>query len=168
MSAPPLPDVFGNYALAPFVEVASPEDISWLPQTVGWIWLATFIAIFSLRLAWRALRKWHRNRYRKEALQKLQALDQDIDSTEFVAAINRVLKLTALAAYSRARVAQMSGESWVDFLNQQCEEPPFGPEQIQLLGLSSYRSSPVAADSARQVLAASMLWVRAHHRPDHA
>ena len=35
MSAPPLPDIFGNYILGDFVEVVSPENVSWLPQTVG-------------------------------------------------------------------------------------------------------------------------------------
>ena len=39
MSAPPLPDTFGNYALGDFFEVVSPAAISWLPQTAGWAWL---------------------------------------------------------------------------------------------------------------------------------
>ena len=29
MSAPPLPDIFGNYALGEFVEVVAPNAISW-------------------------------------------------------------------------------------------------------------------------------------------
>ena len=37
MSAPPLPEAFGNYALGDFVEVISPASISWLPQTPGWL-----------------------------------------------------------------------------------------------------------------------------------
>jgi hypothetical protein len=168
MTAPALPDVFGNYALAPFVEVAMPEDISWLPQTVGWTWLALAALALGLRFAWLALRTWHRNRYRKEALLQLRALDQKIDSSDLVAAINRVLKLAALVAYSRTRVAQLSGENWVDFLNKQCEQPPFGPEQSQLLAVSSYRAEAVTPASAQQILAASRLWVRVHQGPDDA
>ena len=33
VSAPPLPETFGNYALGDFAEVVSPAAISWLPQT---------------------------------------------------------------------------------------------------------------------------------------
>ncbi len=33
MSLPPLPETFGNYALHEFSEVASPDAISWLPQS---------------------------------------------------------------------------------------------------------------------------------------
>ncbi|MFT6051280.1 MAG: hypothetical protein ACJAZ0_001377 [Halioglobus sp.] len=168
MTAPALPDVFGNYALASFVEVTMPQDVSWLPQTVGWTWLALATLALSLRFAWFALRKWHCNRYRKEALLQLRALDQKVDSSDLVAAINRVLKLAALVAYSRTRVAQLSGESWVDFLNGQCEQPPFGPEQSQLLAVSSYRAEAVTPASAQQILAASRLWVRVHQGPDDA
>ena len=168
MTAPQLPEVFGNYALAPFVEVAMPQDISWLPQTAGWTWLAVAAVALGSHFAWRILRKWHRNRYRKEALQQLQALDQYIDSSNLVAAINRVLKLAALVAYSRTRVAQLSGANWVEFLNDQCERPPFGPEQSQLLAVSSYRNAAVTPASAQQILAASILWVRVHRGQDRA
>ena len=73
MSAPPLPEVFGNYALGDFVEVVSPAGVSWWPQTVGWLWLgAGLLAYLGLRL-WRFLRHWYRNRYRREAIARLQA-----------------------------------------------------------------------------------------------
>ncbi len=55
MSAPPLPDIFGNYVLGDFVEVVSPENISWLPQTAGWVWLGAFLLAVLLRYGYNAV-----------------------------------------------------------------------------------------------------------------
>ena len=74
MSAPPLPDAFGNYALGEFVEVVPPPDISWWPQTTGWWWLGAVLAGFALHRGWKLLRHWYRNRYRREAAGRLQRL----------------------------------------------------------------------------------------------
>ena len=54
MSAPPLPEAFGNYALGEFVEVVSPADISWLPQTAGWTWVGIALLLFAGHRGWRA------------------------------------------------------------------------------------------------------------------
>ena len=74
MSAPPLPEIFGNYALGDFVEVVSPDAVSWLPQPAGWRVVAAALLGLALYRGWRALRRWYRNRYRREAAERLQRL----------------------------------------------------------------------------------------------
>ena len=168
MTAPALPEVFGNYALKPFVEIVPPEAVSWLPQTAGWIWLTLAATVLVLHFVWRGARKWHRNRYRKEAIQQLRALDPQSNSDQLVSAINRVLKLAALVAYSRTNVAQLAGGDWVEFLNRQCEQPPFATEQAYMLAVSTYRGDAIEPESARQILEASVRWLQLHRGPDHA
>lgn len=165
MSAPPLPEAFGNYALGDFVEVVSPGAISWWPQTTGWWWLGALVGGFAARAGWRFLRRWYRNRYRREAAAHLRRLAGAADGDIAVADINRLLKLTALAAFSREQVARLSGEEWVEFLNRHCATPPFSPEQGHLLALGTYTGQPMAAESARQLLAASLAWVLGHENP---
>ena len=164
MSAPPLPEVFGNYALQGFVEVISPEGISWLPQTAGWLWLGLAILGLALFRGWHMLKHWYRNRYRREALLRLRALANKNDPGEIIADINRVLKITALVAYSRANVAKLSGRPWVDFLNQQCEQPPFNGEQMELLASAIYRKQKGNSQHC-QLLQASSRWVEQHREP---
>lgn len=166
MSAPPLPKVFGNYALKDFAEVIPPEGISWLPQTTGWLWLGLAILGLALYHGWRGLKHWYRNRYRREALSRLRALANPNDPGELIADINRVLKITALVAYSRENVAKLSGQSWVDFLNQQCEQPPFSAEQRELLATAVYRRQEIGSQHD-QLLQASALWVEQHKEPLH-
>ena len=171
MSAPALPEIFGNYALQDFAEIVSPENISWLPQTAGWLWLGLVLLGLALHYAWRALKHWYRNRYRREAIDRLQALAGLIESSELVAEINRVLKITALVAYSREAVAKLSGDDWAQFLNRQCEQPPFNTAQLELLATAAYRGQ--MAGGQQQLLQASVQWVEQHQTPkpeakDHA
>lgn len=167
MSAPPLPDIFGNYALGDFVEVVSPESISWLPQTAGWAWLGAFLLAVLLRYGWQRLRHWHRNRYRREATVRLQQLAQDSTQEAWLIELNKLLKLTALAAFSREQVARLSGQEWVEFLNRHCASTPFSPDHCNLLARGVYESTAVA-DATRQALFAACLnWVQHHEGPAH-
>jgi hypothetical protein len=166
-SAPPLPEAFGNYALGDFVEVVSPQAISWLPQTTGWWWLgAVLLAVFA-QYAWRRLRYWYRNRYRREATERLRQLGDTADQSTLVAELNRLLKLTALAAFSREQVASLSGEAWVNFLNRQCTTPPFSAQQGQLLALGTYTGQTVATENRQQMVDACITWVREHENTAH-
>ena len=164
MSAPPLPEIFGNYALQDFAEVIPPGGISWLPQTMGWLWLGLAMLALALHYGWRVLKHWYRNRYRREALLRLRALANKNDPGEIIADINRVLKITAVVAYSRANVAKLSGQPWVDFLNRQCEQPPFSGEQMELLASAVYRRQETGSQHS-QLLQASALWVEQHREP---
>ncbi|MCB1689200.1 MAG: DUF4381 domain-containing protein [Halioglobus sp.] len=167
MSAPPLPDIFGNYALGDFVEVVPPEAISWLPQTAGWAWLGALLAVVILRYGWRKLRHWHRNRYRREAALRLQQLAQGAAHDSWLIELNKLLKLTALAAFSREQVARLSGQEWVAFLNQHCASPPFSPDHCRLLARGVYEGATVPDAMRQSLLVACRQWVEHHEGPSH-
>jgi len=167
VSAPPLPEIFGNYVLGDFVEVVSPESISWLPQTAGWAWLGALLLIWLLRYSWRRLRRWYRNRYRREAAARLQQLTTIGSHENWLIELNKLLKLTALAAFPREQVARLSGQEWVTFLNRHCSTPPFSTEQSSLLAVEAYRSSLLEDTIRQQLLAASLNWIRNHESPQH-
>lgn len=165
MSAPPLPEAFGNYALGDFVEVVSPGAISWWPQTTGWWWLGALVGGFAARAGWRFLRRWYRNRYRREAAAHLRRLAGAADGDIAVADINRLLKLTALAVFPREQVASLSGDDWVNFLNEHCPAAPFSPQQGQWLALGSYRELQLDSAATTGLLQASASWVNLHESP---
>ena len=167
MSAPPLPDAFGNYALGDFVEVVSPAAINWWPQTTGWWWVGAALVVVLGRYGWRRLRHWYRNRYRREATVRLQQLAAASANDNWLLEINRLLKLTALAAFSREQVASLSGEAWVNFLNRQCTTPPFSAQQGQLLALGIYTGQAVAAAHRQAMVDACLTWVREHENTAH-
>ncbi len=162
MSAPPLPEIFGNYSLGEFHEVVSPEAISWWPQTAGWAWVGLGLALGAGYLGWRRLVHWYRNRYRGEAIAQLRRLDA---SAATAMEVNRLLKLAALAAFPRQQVASLWGEQWVHFLNAQCPAPVFDDAQGELLALAAYTGRPLDRDSSDALLRAGIEWLRQHRNP---
>ncbi len=166
MSAPPLPDIFGNYALGrDFAEVVAPDPVSWLPQTPGWQLLGVLLAGWVAYRAWRGLRRWYRNRYRREAAARLQQLAARADAPLLAGEINRLLKLTALAAFPREQVAGLHGHEWVAFLNRQCPAPAFATGEAELLAVGTYRAAPLEGPARDRLLQASLAWVRQHGNP---
>lgn len=159
MSLPPLPEIFGNYVLGDFNEVVSPSPIDWLPQTPGWYLVAAVLLALLARYTWSRLRHWYRNRYRREARDRLRALE---GAENLVPEVNRLLKLTAMAAFSRQQVARLSGDDWTRFLNTHCEPTPFAEDDCQLLGAGVYQGSVVDASAGSRLLHASLDWVDQH------
>ena len=162
MSAPPLPEVFGNYALGNFVEVVPPGPIDWLPQTLGWQIAAIVATVFATRYIFKKLRYWYQNRYRTEAAERLKKIEQIAEGDRLIMELNRLLKLTALVAYSRETVAKLSGTTWVDFLNDQCAAPVFTNRQVSLLARGSYQRMDIDKTAIDGLLHASARWIEEH------
>lgn len=87
-----------------------PPPPSWMPQTTGWYVVFGLLLLLAAWIAWRVFAGWRHNRYRREALRELEQAD--------VASIPVLLKRTALAAWPREEVAALSGEPWLEFLEQ--------------------------------------------------
>jgi hypothetical protein len=75
---------------------------------------------------WRALVRWQRNRYRREALAALARIEAAIETgtaggiarNETLPALAELLKRTALTACPREQVAALTGPAWFAFLDQ--------------------------------------------------
>jgi len=161
---PPLPEGFGNPILrSDFHEIVPAAAINWWPQTLAWQILGVAVLYWFTTRCWRLIRQWRRNRYRREALQRLTTLGSNAPP----AALNEVVKLAAMIAASRREVAGLSGEAWRHWLSQRTPEPVLSPATLAILTEAPYRGTangPVAdlAQVRREVVA----WLK-YHRDDH-
>ena len=95
------------------------EAMAWTPQTVGWLVIAIWLMLVLLLAAAKLIGTRRRNRYRRQALTELKALQIRATQGEVVAgALAALLKRTALAAYPRRQVASLYGHGWADFLRR--------------------------------------------------
>jgi len=161
MSLPPLPDVFGNYALQNFHEIVAPTPIDWLPQTPGWWFVGSMLALWLMQLSWRKLRHWYHNRYRGEALVRLEHIASIADDS-FAVELNKLLKITALTAYNRPDVASLTGNAWVDFLNTHCDRSAFVGDQASVLATCSYLPTVLESTTREALIQSSRRWVLMH------
>lgn len=129
----------------------------WWPLAPGWWVVALVVLSVGASLALHAWIEARRNAYRTAALHQLRAMDD-------VSQLPGLLKRVALAAYPRERVAGLSGERWIEFLN--AEVPGSFPERVgaQLLALDYRPGDGGGLDegAAREVRDAVERWTREH------
>ena len=167
MSLPPLPDAFGNYAIAGIEEIVGPEPVSWMPQTPAWLVVLLLILALLARLGWRRWRTWQHNRYRSLALEKL-AKTGELPAPQRLQTISALLKATALHAYPREEVASLSGEPWVQWLELAAGRTVFSEGSRKLLQCGQYRQAEHAdVPALGQLAEESAIWIGCHTGPAH-
>jgi hypothetical protein len=100
-------------------DLVMPVPVPWWPPAPGWIIVSGALVMV---LGWWlvcAIRHWQSNSYRREALVLLGKIDGR--GAELPILIKRV----ALSAYPRERVASLTGEQWLAFLDQTAHTDAF-------------------------------------------
>ena len=152
-------------------DIVLPASVSWWPMANGWYFLIGFFLIAIVWLAYRSIRRWNKDSYRREALQELHLLAERTQNAENRAASLRqlpvLLKRSALSAYPRQQVAALSGADWIGFLNSQTNRPVFTDTTAGLLNSISYNTGNldnIDDSSKAALLDAIKKWLK-HHQP---
>ncbi|MBK6737400.1 MAG: DUF4381 domain-containing protein [Haliea sp.] len=125
-------------------DILVPPPVPWWPPAPGWYWVLGLAAVIGAVLLWRAVARWQRNHYRREALAELAQIEARLDANSkapvdariiasdtqarthapnaltpdaALAAMAVLLKRTALTAYAREQVASLTGPAWFAFLD---------------------------------------------------
>lgn len=170
MGLPPLPDIFGNYAVRGIAEILPPDRVNWLPTTVGWKLSLLILLGWLGRTLWRQWQHWRCNRYRRAALAELEHIvSEQPDARHQLDAIARLLKSTALHAYPRTEVATLSGPQWITWLNAHAPQPLFSGPATRLLTQSIYNGDTgIDSGDVEQLGDLAATWIRRHEAPAHA
>jgi hypothetical protein len=141
-----------------------PVPVPWWPPAPGWIIVS---AALIMVLGWwliRVIRHWQSNSYRREALVLLGKMDDA--QTELPTLIKRV----ALSAYPRERVASLTGEEWLAFLDQTGHTDAFTTGPGRWLGRLAYEPKLAASLSTTELnglRTAVRAWIL-RHQPEEA
>jgi hypothetical protein len=106
------------------------EPISWWPLAPGW-WI--LLGLFCLLiLAIFLLRRWiikQRKMPKRVALRGLEKLQRDYQQHHnpqtLIQGVSILLRRFFITEYSRTQVASLTGEAWLQFLDQQLGKPQF-------------------------------------------
>ena len=97
-----------------------------------------------------------------EAMARMSQLQTTEHGPGLAGEVNKLLKLAAMAAYSREEVASLSGEDWVKFLSNSCGPGVFSAEQGRMLAEGVYRVQPTTAADGQLLIEASLRWLQNH------
>ncbi len=132
-------------------DIHLPPDPGFWPPAPGWWLLAAVLLvllIWALRLLWQRMRL---HRQRRHILQMLADLEQQPDglmTPQGIARLSLLLRRLALMRYPRHKVAALTGEDWLHFLDESGGEGRFCHGPGQVLANGPYQPSlPEAPDS---------------------
>lgn len=153
---PNLPDPLQNLR-----DVHMPDPISWWPPAVGW-WMIMGLLIIGVSLVLWARASRQRTRPRRVALAQLEQVKQQYaahaNDQWAITQVSDLLRRYALAVFSRSRVAGLSGQSWLNFLDTTGSTNQFSEGPGQSLRSSPYQ--PHAPTSASDLLPLVERWIR--------
>jgi hypothetical protein len=150
-------------------DIVLPAPVGWWPLASGWYFLLGLSGIVITWFVYRSIRRWIKNRYRREALHELSVITngvQDAATRErYLRQIPSLLKRTALTAYPRGAVASLSGKDWHRFLNSTLKSTLFTDPVTGTLDIVSYSSTDLSeldSNSVTDLLQASGHWLKHH------
>ena len=158
----------GVYSLNDLRDIALPEKISFWPPAVGFWILLGLVVIVLTHIALKKYKKWRVNAYRRAGLLLLKELGDnfsDDNQEATVENISLILKRVALAAYSREKVASLTGDAWLGFLNESYGGKEFLEHPAVLLKDASYRQSKesiIGKDDFKKLLFLAQTWITQH------
>ena len=91
-------------------DIVMSEPVSWWPLASGWYVLILVLTMAIIWLGVKFWNQWKANQYRRDALRELKS----ISPADLPALVKRV----SLCIYPREQVATLSGEAWLEFLDQ--------------------------------------------------
>jgi len=138
----PLVDPSGD-PLAELRDIHLPAPIETWPPAIGWWLLAVISVIAFIAIIYALWRYWHANQYRREAIAQLRQLREQHAgaSSDYLYHYTTLLKRVALTHYPRAKVAALTGEAWVAFLDETCGSREFSMGAGQVLVQGQYQAA---------------------------
>lgn len=154
----------GNDPLAQLRDIHLPEPVGWWPPAPGWWFLLLLLVVGMVGLPW-LFRRYRQGNFRRAARRELQALRENrrgLGERQRLEAVAALLRRVALASCGREKVAGLSGEEWLVFLDRTGRTTQFGSGVGRVLGHDLYR--PGAVVEMAPLLALAEEWIR-RHRP---
>lgn len=160
--------------LAQLHDIQLPDPIGWWPLSLS-VWALIFSSVMIVvAVIWYFLEQRKRNKYRRQALQKLSYIQLSDDSfNDQIGAINQLLKQVALTAYGRTTTAQLYDQAWLDFLVDSCKFVTQPEHALAILQLQYQNSDSITLTDAQTLSAQQALqiwhnyalqWIKGHHQ----
>lgn len=152
-------------------DIITPPPVPAWPPAPGWCILAALILTLTAIILYQYLKNLTANRYRRQALRQLAqvqpSLSQPATRQEALTLIAATIRQTAITAFGRDKVACLTGQPWLDFLNAASPDSPFVDNTGHLLVSGPYNPN-LAAQSSQEDLNTlyntAQAWIL-RHRP---
>ena len=143
--------------LAQLRDIQDLDPVSWWPPATGWwlLLLLTLTLIIGLVLWLRNLRKyppgsWHRDAYQN--LVKLKKQASNLSDSQLAGQLSGLLRRIALVRLGREQAAGLSGDAWLEWLQEQDPRAYDWRQKGRLLLTLPYAPATDSSDNKAQLL----------------
>ncbi|MCH9695658.1 MAG: DUF4381 domain-containing protein [Gammaproteobacteria bacterium] len=147
----------------PLRDLHLPEAVSWWPLAPGWWFIIAVLAGLLVWLLRRAFDNWRANAPRRFAIRELGSIESDFrqhgNAVLMAQKVSELLRRSMLAYAPRNEVAGLTGESWLQWLDNGLSVPYFHTEGGKSLLQLPYRDpeSDVSDVDTNALLAAAKM-----------
>jgi uncharacterized protein DUF4381 len=138
----------------PLRDLHLPDMTGWWPPAPGWWLVAALLAIALIVMLRRCYRHWRKNAARRLALRRLAVIRAEYQhgscAVELGKELSELTRRTMLAYYPRAAVAGLTGDDWLEWLDQGLDGKPFSEGAGKMLESLPYMK-PQAVDDDTDV-----------------
>lgn len=147
-------------------DIIVPEAVGLFPLAPGWIIVILLATSLLFHFVFKAYSRYKRSLYKREALKELESYTKE--SREEILALLALAKRVAIASYGRTEIAQLSGESWWDFMEQHSKVEV--PKEIRtyLSNILYDVSKQGETSNYTEVKRMVALWIKTHKGNNHA
>lgn len=134
-----------------------PDPVSFSFETIGWkiLLIVLILGIIIAALIW--IRSYIKNKYRREALARLDQLQKP----EHLSEVFVILKYTAMITFGRERIGSLIGKEWLLFLDKTGKNSTFQKHSSLILQAIYTDQSPELSDFNLVKKQASH-WIKSH------
>jgi len=107
-------------------DIHLPDSIGWGPPAIGWWLLAVLIPLCCFLIVW-LYKHITRKTALKTARKHLQQIKQagDLDNMATLIALSELLRRVAISISPREQTASLTGQAWLDYLDNTMSDSPF-------------------------------------------
>jgi hypothetical protein len=128
--------------LASLKDIHLPAEPSWWPPAPGW-W---GVALLMIAIVWLGVKLWRSYRIKRqpsdaliEQLEMINLSEDPVTNHQSLMRMSALARQYAITRYGRSNIAALTGEKWIQFLDQTTDKPLFSPGAGRLLLDAPYR-----------------------------
>lgn len=143
-----------------------PQAVPFSFGAPGWYVLGILCLLLILFIAWLIWRHYTRNKYRRYALQWLDAKEQELSSASNYGALvyetTMLVKRVAMSKYGRENVAGKRGNEFTAYINTTWKSKAFDATDEVLFSNHIYSDTNIEQDKAAAFVEKARQWIKQH------
>ena len=134
-------------------ELIEPEKLEMTFSTPGWYAVYILVSLIVIFIIYKSILLWRKNEYRRRAINQINNKKNTISISE----LSEIMKIVAIQSYGRGEVANLSLESWVEFLNSK-SKISFNKKSFEFI----YSNKEIDKNDLDSFINDSISWIGKH------